>query len=776
MRLSPTLSWLIDQASDSPGADRLLGELGARLVEDVLPLTGGALSLDVPHPLISRRTCLWLAGNGGVIEALGFAPGGPAAFESGPSDGAGRRWLASIAGGLAQEDKVGLRPGGPLLSWIGPRPFTAGQADTLREAARFAAAPLAALAARAALRAGLEAYLGRRSAARVLAGPFRRDVGEMIQAALLYADLRGFTELSENHPPREVISALGAWFDRIAGAAHAFGGEVLKFIGDGVLAIFPVAEEAPRGACEAALRAASAARAGMAHLDQEREGQGLPLLPFGVALHLGEVLWGNIGAADRLDFTAIGPAVNLVSRLEGLCRPLKETVLVSGALAAETETPLIPLGRLALRAQHRLGPRKVAWRIDVEERVDRRVRPLGDGRAMPAHENLHLAQTLLDERMAQRGGDLDRPQRGDKMRLAGRGRDDETAARGAAGFMQAGDEVGRREGRVGGERRRVKQFQASAIFEPGQNPGERPGEFLQIVGKHGQAEGGETLRIAVGADREGFALRGKALDGMGDQRLAAERRQTLVGASHPAGAAAIENDAEGRIPIHRADLAETRALPPQRLQHFQRGAPVRGHAVSALEIGDRLARLPADGAVGRAHVIAAFDEEGLQFAPFSAREARVVGRPGRHDARPPREAVGENAGGERIGFGGVIRIDDIEILRDKKGRTVRARRKQEPGVALANAPPVDARQTARRPERHGLFRLPPGRSRVAMRQLHLEPPRNAGAPPGFAKIVGGRGKRRIGRVDDVAPPVRSGDRKAQERGGHELRLSERAGP
>jgi len=87
----------------------------------------------------------------------------------------------------------------------------------------------------------------------------------------------------------------------------------------------------------------------MAHLDVTRREQGLPSLAFGAALHLGEMLWGNIGAADRLDFTAIGPAVNLVSRLEGLCRPLGRTVLVSGALATETTTDLIPLGTHALR-------------------------------------------------------------------------------------------------------------------------------------------------------------------------------------------------------------------------------------------------------------------------------------------------------------------------------------------------------------------------------------------------------------------------------------------
>ncbi|HEY6718917.1 MAG TPA: adenylate/guanylate cyclase domain-containing protein [Reyranella sp.] len=344
MQLSSTLSWLVDAASETPGADRLLAEVGARLVADGLPLAGGALTVAVPHPLIARRTWLWRAESGDVIEALGFAVG-----PANPPGDDGRRWLAGLAAGVVHEDAVGSRPDGPSLSWIGPRPFTPGEATELRQAARFAAAPLAALTARATLTAALEAYLGRRSAARVLAGPLRRDIGETIQAALLYADLRGFTALSESNPPAAVIAALDAWFDRIAGPVHAFGGEVLKFIGDGVLAIFPVVGGAPRDACDAALRAVAAARAGMAHLDQARHQQGLPPLPFGAALHLGEMLWGNIGAADRLDFTAIGPAVNLVSRLEGLCRPLDKAVLVSGTFAAETAVPLIPLGTHALR-------------------------------------------------------------------------------------------------------------------------------------------------------------------------------------------------------------------------------------------------------------------------------------------------------------------------------------------------------------------------------------------------------------------------------------------
>ncbi len=358
MDLPAPLAWLVDEAGASPGPDRFLAELGGRLLADGLPLAGGALTLAVPHPIIARRTWLWRAETGAVIEALGFADG--------PLSQAGRDWLAEL--GPVQEDTVGPRPDSPrpdspgpdspgpdspgpdspVLGWAGTRPFGPAEAGRLRQAARFAAAPLATLAARAALAALLEAYLGRRSAARVQAGALRRGTGETIRAALLYTDLRDFTALSEATEPAAMIAALDAWFDRVAGAVHAFGGEVLKFIGDGVLAIFPVTG-APAEACEAALRAVVAARAGMAHLDAVRQAQGLPPLPFGAALHLGEILWGNIGAVDRLDFTAIGPAVNLVSRLEGLCRPLGRSVLISGAVAAETTTPLVPLGEHVLR-------------------------------------------------------------------------------------------------------------------------------------------------------------------------------------------------------------------------------------------------------------------------------------------------------------------------------------------------------------------------------------------------------------------------------------------
>ena len=338
MDLPAPLAWLVDEAGTSPSPERFLADLGGRLLSTGLPLAGGALTLAVPHPIVTQRTWLWLAETGAVIEALGFA---------GTSLGqAGHDWLGGL--GPIYEETIGTAPDSPVLGWAGAQPFDPSAVDRLRQVARFAAAPLAGLAARAALSALLEAYLGRRSAARVQDGALRRSTGETIRAALLCADLRDFTALSEATEPTVVIAALDAWFDRVAGAVHAFGGEVLKFIGDGVLAIFPVTGT-PAEACEAALRAVTAIRAGMAHLDATRLTQGLPPLPFGAALHFGDMLWGNIGAADRLDFTAIGPAVNLVSRLEGLCKPLGRNVLISGAVAAETNMVLLPLGEHELR-------------------------------------------------------------------------------------------------------------------------------------------------------------------------------------------------------------------------------------------------------------------------------------------------------------------------------------------------------------------------------------------------------------------------------------------
>jgi adenylate cyclase len=341
MQLPSALTWLVDEASAVPDAGQFLAALTSRLIADGVPLAGATLTLAAPHPIIARRSWLWRADTGAVIEALGFGN------EHG---NVGRDWLIGLGAEIVQAESPDSRSlDSPFLRWAVSRALSPDETAFLNQAARFATAPLTALVMRSTLAALLETYLGRRSAAQVLSGRLQRKTGETLRAVLLYGDLRGFTELSEAALADEVVAALDAWFDRIAGAVHAFGGEVLKFIGDGVLAIFPIGDGPPFVACDAAFRAVAAAKTGMLRLNQDREKQELPPLAFGMALHLGEMLWGNIGTADRLDFTAIGPAVNLVGRLEGLCKPLGHSVLVSGSVAAQTTAPLIPLGEHMLR-------------------------------------------------------------------------------------------------------------------------------------------------------------------------------------------------------------------------------------------------------------------------------------------------------------------------------------------------------------------------------------------------------------------------------------------
>jgi adenylate cyclase len=196
----------------------------------------------------------------------------------------------------------------------------------------------------------LNAYLGPKTGPKVLAGQIRRGTGEEITAVLWSSDLRGFTERSDRLAGNHMIAMLNALFDAQAHAIATHGGEILKFIGDGLLAIFPVeqpgkAATAARCALEAAMQAVEAAR-GLKHdpsiVDE-------PPLEIVVALHIGTAIYGNIGAADRLDFTVIGPAVNLVSRIESVAKGLNLPIVVSDDFASAYGKPLRPLGRHQLR-------------------------------------------------------------------------------------------------------------------------------------------------------------------------------------------------------------------------------------------------------------------------------------------------------------------------------------------------------------------------------------------------------------------------------------------
>ena len=197
----------------------------------------------------------------------------------------------------------------------------------------------------------LRTYVGRRTGDRVLSGAITRGSGETIEAVIWYCDLRGFTSLTDNLPSDQLLALLNDYFEIMAGAVTEAGGEVLKFIGDAMLAIWALSaddrEEA--ASCANALAAARAARERLDARNAERRAAGLPEIQYGLALHLGQVHYGNIGAPDRLDFTVIGPAVNHAARLEKLGSDLGHPITASASVAAAAPDTLQSLGAHRLR-------------------------------------------------------------------------------------------------------------------------------------------------------------------------------------------------------------------------------------------------------------------------------------------------------------------------------------------------------------------------------------------------------------------------------------------
>ena len=193
------------------------------------------------------------------------------------------------------------------------------------------------------------AYLGTNTGPKVLTGQIRRGTGIELTAVLWSSDLRGFTERSDRLPSERMIAILNALFEAQAAQIRGHGGEILKFIGDGLLAIFPIAEtDAVATVARTAVAAARKAITTVASLIDHPAMEGEPQLDIVVALHVGTVHYGNIGAADRLDFTVIGPAVNLVSRIENVAKTLGQPIVVSGELAATLDS-VVSLGHHQLR-------------------------------------------------------------------------------------------------------------------------------------------------------------------------------------------------------------------------------------------------------------------------------------------------------------------------------------------------------------------------------------------------------------------------------------------
>ena len=197
----------------------------------------------------------------------------------------------------------------------------------------------------------VQVYLGRDAGRRVLDGSIQRGVADRIEAALWFSDLRSFTAITDTAKPSEIIPLLNDYAEAVITAIHEAGGDVLKLIGDGTLAVFRADD--PAEACRRALRAEENLRARMKELNERRLAEEQPITNAYIGLHIGEVFYGNIGSFDRLDFTVVGPAVNETSRIASMCRSVDRPLLVSstfaGALTDNERARMVSVGRFALR-------------------------------------------------------------------------------------------------------------------------------------------------------------------------------------------------------------------------------------------------------------------------------------------------------------------------------------------------------------------------------------------------------------------------------------------
>lgn len=360
-RAEPIVRWLLeDERRLGARTTMLIDRFARRLVEAGLPLERVSVHIQQLHPQLAARGFLWEAEAGGAVE-MGFehsarnrtgylASPVRLIFEGG---GPTRRRLADPACPRDFPILRDLEERGVTDYAIHPMPFSGGASNAISIATRHRAgfddlhigvldevlpafsAVLELQQQRRTARELLSTYVGPHTGERILNGSVRPGDGEIIHAVIWICDLRGFTALSESRPLADVIALLNEYFDRIAKAVGAQGGEILKFVGDSILAIFPCDPNYSTGcpAAGAAIDAAEAALAGVAALAAERNSRGQVPLHCGVAIHIGEVMYGNVGAADRLDFTVVGPAVNLASRMEQLCAQLERPIVVSAEVA-----------------------------------------------------------------------------------------------------------------------------------------------------------------------------------------------------------------------------------------------------------------------------------------------------------------------------------------------------------------------------------------------------------------------------------------------------------
>ncbi len=375
-RRNHALDWLARRSVFEPYIDNLFGGVCNRLREDGVPLDRATLHLRTLHPQLLGATITWQPGMSdaeiefherGALERPAYLNSPVRALFEGAEGIRQRLDLDHLGEGPAFGIYADLRRRGftdylalPMRftdgkrhasSWATKRPggFDATDLLTIEELLPILAMTVEIRLNRRIAKNLLNTYVGPRAGERILRGEITRGSGETLHAAIWNSDLRGFTRLSQSWPRDALIDLLNGYFDVMADAVLGRGGEILKFMGDGLLAIFPL--DTPE-ACSRAFRAACDAVAGMRRFNERRRRRGEESVGFGIALHRGDVMWGNIGAASRLDFTVIGPAVNITERLQELTKELHVEVLLSGAFVdscEHREAPLRALGRRRLR-------------------------------------------------------------------------------------------------------------------------------------------------------------------------------------------------------------------------------------------------------------------------------------------------------------------------------------------------------------------------------------------------------------------------------------------
>jgi adenylate cyclase len=371
--LAATREWLLDAAARARGADELLGELALQLRGGGVPVVRLSLQARILHPQFIARSYVWWLGSGvqredrphfvsdDLVRLYNQSPVAWLHHHPGPlrrriqdADCPDDFPLLAELRARGATDYYGQRLvwGSSeinVLTWASDAPggFSASHLALFEGLRSALATVLELILQRELARTLLEVYVGRLSGGRVLDGSLARGAREQVRAVVWYSDLSGFMRLSESVDPLDLLTVLDAWFEQVTGAVGMQGGEVVKFMGDGLLALFPAESGEEEDACRRALWAAQdvAARVATLALPPSIPGP----LRFGIGLHLGDVLVGNVGASDRLDVTAVGPAINRAARTEALCRRLGVSILATGEVARHLRGVLRPMGYHTLR-------------------------------------------------------------------------------------------------------------------------------------------------------------------------------------------------------------------------------------------------------------------------------------------------------------------------------------------------------------------------------------------------------------------------------------------